>query len=258
MPRASEVMRLRKQNEQLLQQRADLGAALTAARAAAPGPVPVESHSERDLDHVFVLTFGRSGSTLLQGVLNSFEGVLVRGENMMAVAGLRDFVTRVRRARDGKIGTGIATHPWFGIEEASDELLRVVLRGAVEATLIRPHDDTRIAGFKEIRWHHDGMADQVDFVRWLFPGARFVINLRRVEDAARSRWWSQKDDGLEVLRGLEAQLLAEAERLGEDAFVIRYEDYLAQRSEVHRLAAWLGVEADDAVLDQVLERKHAY
>jgi hypothetical protein len=32
-------------------------------------------------DHLFIVTYGRSGSTLLQGILNSTPGVLIRGEN---------------------------------------------------------------------------------------------------------------------------------------------------------------------------------
>ena len=32
-------------------------------------------------DSVLIVTYGRSGSTLLQGILNSIEGCLIRGEN---------------------------------------------------------------------------------------------------------------------------------------------------------------------------------
>ena len=31
--------------------------------------------------HILIITYGRSGSTLLQGVLNGIEGVVLRGEN---------------------------------------------------------------------------------------------------------------------------------------------------------------------------------
>jgi hypothetical protein len=35
----------------------------------------------RDLDHLFVVTWGRSGSTLQIGLLNTLPGYLVRGGN---------------------------------------------------------------------------------------------------------------------------------------------------------------------------------
>ena len=34
-----------------------------------------------NFDVILIITYGRSGSTLLQGILNSISGVLVRGEN---------------------------------------------------------------------------------------------------------------------------------------------------------------------------------
>ena len=38
--------------------------------------------------HVLIITYGRSGSTLLQGLLNSIDGCIVRGENYDACKGL--------------------------------------------------------------------------------------------------------------------------------------------------------------------------
>ena len=39
-------------------------------------------------DYIFIISYGRSGSTLLQGVLNSIDGVLIRGEKVMLDADL--------------------------------------------------------------------------------------------------------------------------------------------------------------------------
>ena len=44
-----------------------------------------------DLGYLFVLTYGRSGSTLLQGILNSIPGYLVRGENRQILFHLHEF-----------------------------------------------------------------------------------------------------------------------------------------------------------------------
>ena len=35
-----------------------------------------------NFESILIITYGRSGSTLLQGVLNAIDGVLIRGENM--------------------------------------------------------------------------------------------------------------------------------------------------------------------------------
>src|SRR5262245_42168913 len=44
-----------------------------------------------DLSYVFVMTYGRSGSTLLMGLLNTLPGYLIRGENDDAMKFLYDF-----------------------------------------------------------------------------------------------------------------------------------------------------------------------
>ena len=41
-----------------------------------------------NFDYLFTLTYARSGSTLLQNILNSVPGVLFRGENAGALNGL--------------------------------------------------------------------------------------------------------------------------------------------------------------------------
>src|SRR5688572_1085508 len=44
-------------------------------------PAGDRSDDTHQLGHLFIVTYGRSGSTLLQGVLNSIPGYLIRGEN---------------------------------------------------------------------------------------------------------------------------------------------------------------------------------
>ena len=47
--------------------------------------------ASQGLGYVFVMTYGRSGSTLLMGLLNTIPGYLVRGENDDALRYLYDF-----------------------------------------------------------------------------------------------------------------------------------------------------------------------
>ncbi|MHB1068086.1 MAG: hypothetical protein ACYC2Z_11785 [Candidatus Nanopelagicales bacterium] len=42
----------------------------------------------RDLRFVTVVTYGRTGSTVIQAALNALPGVVVRGENYAAMRGL--------------------------------------------------------------------------------------------------------------------------------------------------------------------------
>ena len=70
-----------------------------------------------DLGYVFVMTYGRSGSTLLMGLLNTIPGYLVRGENDDALRYLYDFHrTCVERSQHWPVErVRMRTDPFYGI-----------------------------------------------------------------------------------------------------------------------------------------------
>ena len=65
------------------------------------------------LRFVTVVTYGRTGSTVLQAALNALPGVIVRGENYSALRGLNAYVQAIAETAD-RHHAGKPTHPWFG------------------------------------------------------------------------------------------------------------------------------------------------
>ena len=181
------------------------------------------------MDHVFVMTYCRSGSTLLMGILNSIPGWLLRGENRHAMRHLYEFHRSglAEKARVDPARASQPTHPWFGIEAFPEDVSLAHIRALAEATLLRPEPDTRVTGYKEIRWYDADLPDYVDFLRQVFPGARFVVNTRRLEDVAASNYWTHKDDPLAQVTAIEEKILAAASDLGEAAYRVHYDDYVA-------------------------------
>lgn len=221
-----------------------------------------------DLRYVFIVTYGRSGSTLLQGVLNSLPGYLIRGENRNAVYHLFQFhQTCVReRARtnrqsgrdpDSPDSTANPTHPFFGIGGYPGGKAVADIRRLAVDTLLRPGPDTRVSGFKEIRWYQPDVLDYVAFLQRVFPGARFVVNTRNHADVARSGWWAEQDNAEEVLARIESGILDLAERLGDQAYRVHFDDYVADPSRLEGLVHWLGEEYDAATIADVLEVQHS-
>jgi len=185
--------------------------------------------SLKERDYVFVMTYGRSGSTLLMGILNSIPGWLLRGENRHAMRHLYDFHRSGLAERDRVDAERASqpTHPWFGIEGFPEVASLQQIRVLAEATLLRPEHDTRVSGFKEIRWYDEDLSDYLEFLRQVFPGARFVLNTRNLEDVAASNYWTHKDDPLGQVRAIEDKMLAAAQTLGDSVFHVRYDDYVA-------------------------------
>ena len=175
-----------------------------------------EQQDPKDLGYVFICTYGRSGSTLLQGVLNSIPGYLIRGENRQALRHLYEMhqvLMRQKRSHSGFINRGEplpVTHPFHGIDGYPNSAHKSFRRLALEL-LLRPEEDTRVTGFKEIRWADEDVVGYVRFLRNVFPGARFVINTRDLDAVAASAWWAEDPDARAKLEQAEERL-AEVEQ----------------------------------------------
>jgi len=149
--------------------------------------------------HVFVVTYGRSGSTLVQGLLNALPGTLVRGENNFVLRGLflsRRALARTRTLWAESSGRKGSTSAFFGAEQLDiaawdsgvRELFDRQLLGEVSAT------DVRWLGFKEVRWYEITESETKAFLRFmdaLYPQARYVLHRRNHADTLKSGYWNQ-------------------------------------------------------------------
>ena len=209
--------------------------------------------------YVFVVTYGRSGSTLVMGLLNSIPGYLIRGENRDAVHHLYDFhMTMVREKHRGTAEKlREPTHPFYGVGDFPRGRSRNIIRRLVTETVLRPEDDTRVTGFKEIRWYHDDLEDYVRWLTWVFPSARFLVNTRNLDDVARSKWWS-KDPGVRTkLEEIEARIVALAASLGDAAYRVHYDEYVNDPTVLAGMYAWLGEEYDERRVKETLAVRHS-
>lgn len=228
----------------------------------------VRAPHTRDYGYVFVVTYGRSGSTLLQGVLNSIPGYLVRGENRQTMRHLwafhRTAVQERDRQRTGRERRGLPPggHPptdaYYGIDEFPVRRSLEGIRTLALDTLLRPEPGTRVVGFKEIRWHHEDVAAYVGWLQKVFPGARFVVNTRDLDDVTRSRWWAEDPDARGHLEEVERRLLELCDSLGDAAIHVHYDDYVADPRQLEPLFAWLGEPYDEQRVRDVLATRHSY
>ena len=199
--------------------------------------------------YVFIVTYGRSGSTLLQMVLNSIPGYCVRGENANALFHLAqawaaiETAEPMRGARTSGAPTG-PDNPWFGAEATDPDRFGRALADLFVRDVLRLPPETRVGGFKEIRFHMAGaeVETYLDFVTRFFPNPRFVFNTRDHAATARSGWWAQLDPG-----AVKAELAA-AERvfdrmraqLGDAALALHYDDYADDPEALRPLFDFLG------------------
>jgi hypothetical protein len=251
-----QVERLRRQNTRLRETIRSLRAELRETRGTHRR---LQRLDREDLRFLFIVTYGRSGSTLLQGILSSIPGYLIRGENGGVAYQLYKFHATATKRSATKSGRWRSPQSaWFGIGGYPQQRALRELRHLLLTTVIRPEKDSRVVGFKEIRWLQEDLHEYVDFLRAVFPGARFVVNTRNLDDVVASKWWAREPESRQVLAAAESRMLTLVERLDGDAYHIHYDDYTQAPGKLRGLFEWLGEEFDESDVAEVMTKRHSY
>jgi hypothetical protein len=219
-------------------------------------------------DRVFVITYGRSGSTLLQCLLNALPGYRIYGENdgflFKLQASYEALVSAHRHLANPKNDN--ESQPWFGSSRFDEQSVIPEFRRFVDNILFQTHLDAthKVFGFKEIRFNnveHGDIEKYIDFIRRLFPSTAVIFNTRNIEDVLKSGWWRTN-----YWAGLSMQLSRFQEFCGAyaranpaHAIHVSYDDLiLADRKEARRLLDFLGESLLDNELDRVFRGNHSY
>jgi len=215
------------------------------------------------VEYVFVVTYGRSGSTLVQGMLNAMPRTLVRGENGLYVQHLfrawqaADVIRQKRKGAPARR----TSNAFFGINALTRQRFvrsahRLVVGGILGNEDGKDYD--RI-GFKEVDWHQIAPEETEPFFAWLddvCPGAKYVLNTRDVEQVLGSGFWQRQDADqamAAITRVIEIQdhlRATRADRVHETRYeVITGEDRAASDAALKELAEFAVGRCDDALLD---------
>ena len=74
---------------------------------------------------------------------------------------------------------------------------------------------------------------------------------------AASNYWTHKDDPLAQVQAIEDKILAAAEGLGDAAYRVHYDDYVADPDVLRGLFEWLGEAYDQDAVEAVLATPHS-
>ena len=211
------------------------------------------------LRYVVVVSYGRTGSTLLQGALMSAPHVLIRGEQGGTIVQQQiwfDELCRHQR-RLARQEETTRRHPFFGIVGFQQQQALRRIRMLLLESLLRPKWDTRVLGFKENRWPDDPTKTLV-FLRKLLPGVRFVVNTRNDDDVALSGFWPRRPDALQQIRRRRESLLAAAQSLGDDVYFVHYDDWAGNPESLRGLFEWLQIPFSVERVAEVMQKPHSY
>lgn len=214
--------------------------------------------------YVFVVTYGRSGSTLLQNLINAVPGCLVRGENNNALFALyRSWCALVRSPDIARMVASAEvsdpSHPWFGAEAIDTDAYAQALCASFARHVLRPPHGTRICGFKEIRTIADEtrFRDYLEFINTHFPNARFVFNTRNHAGVAKSSWWRQHDPAEvgKMMRSAETVFAEFVASHPERSVSLHYDTYVSDQNALEPLFELLGARPADSQIRTVLDTR---
>jgi hypothetical protein len=221
---------------------------------------------------IFLLSAGwRSGSTLLQRLIMSDSRVLLWGEPFDECGVIQAMAATVRAFRSGwppadyylahhaNAKPGELADDWIANLFPAPADLRRGHRAFFEATFAEPARRAGASrwGIKEVRL----TAEHAQYVKWLYPDARFLFLYRNPLDAYQSycrygRNWYDTWPGSPVFtptafgthwRKLTESFLNEEQALG--ALLVRYEDLVKGPEDLlQRIEHYLDVRLDRSVL----------
>tara|TARA_R110002111_G_scaffold107734_7_gene166344 strand:+ start:6573 stop:7262 length:690 start_codon:yes stop_codon:yes gene_type:complete len=212
------------------------------------------------------VTYGRSGSTLLQGLLNSIDGVLIRGENFNFCFGLyqsyQSLVKAKEKAQKSKADTNNPVSPWFGALGYDLTEFKQQQAKAVKHLLVGESQCVKCYGFKEVRYDSvpsDEFSDYMAFLKEIFPDMGVIFNVRNLDEVLKSGWWKNRKhkEAKKILMETEKRFLEYAST-DADCFVIRYSDVVNKTEVLNSLYDFIGATYNEARIDTVLSKPHSY
>ncbi len=225
---------------------------------------PDRNRPELRFKSLLIVTYGRSGSTLLQGLLNSIDGMLIRGENNNVFRHLFALYQTAQGWSQFGTYSQNANSPWYGIGAVDHQQLLGQIQQMARMLVVSDQQDRRdirCFGFKEIRYPDLGehLSDYLEFLTLAFPQTAFVFLTRDHDEVANSGWWQDQDP--QQVR----QTLSDFERRAKDfaqgradCFQLSYADIVQKTCTLEQMFAFLGAPYEPSVIDLVLATPHSY
>lgn len=211
---------------------------------------------------IFIVTYGRTGSTLLQAMLNTAPGTDIEGENFGFLYFLLSAhrALRASRAQIAAAGPDKVSHPFYGASrgyrlESEREVLELARR-----FLRHGSPATTVCGFKDVRYDLPDLEDYLDFLKTIGARPHFVLLTRNHDDVLASGFM-RKADGPEArsrLEAMEQAFAGFAARNPGNTSTADYTDIIAAGPALQRLFERLGLAYDESKIAATLAQEHSY
>ncbi|MEM9009907.1 MAG: sulfotransferase [Pseudomonadota bacterium] len=217
--------------------------------------------------HVFIVTYGRTGSTLLMQVLNAIEGYYIKGESSGIVYSLaqtvkaaEDMLRRLEKGRRVRTVSALygAQHINFALiqKQAMTALNQIMYRSPRG----RRKGRYRVYGFKEVEYDLPDLAEHLDFLSERFTASAFIFLTRDHEEVAKSGFWQfvAPRNRTHRLNKMEERFRRYAFSNASRCFSLDYADLEPDGARLEQLFQFLGEDPDREKVRKVFEKTYSY
>ena len=211
---------------------------------------------------IVIVTYGRSGSTLLMGILNSMKHTTIRGENENCLFNIFKAYKNVLRCQIHGEKELSPQNPWYGADLVKSQEFKTHLLTTFINYVLCPKRNSKIIGFKEIRYDERyGVNEElfqayVDFILNEIPNSIIIINTRNIKDVAKSKWWATNNNSTDLLEKIEQRILSITNH--PRVAHVHYDDYVDSPEIIINTLKAYGLKLDLKKVKQVLKTKHSY
>lgn len=226
------------------------------------------------MKYTLIVTHGRTGSTLLQGILNAIDGWHIKGENFNFAFGLYESYLSLKDTCDMKdtsmFDVSSTTHPWYGAADYNLNEYRQQISDLIKSTLLLGEisKSINVCGFKEVHYFDlfkkdpsgESLSGYLDFLLEILNPCKIVILQRELKNVIKSAWWAKEDPEkiLELLTDFNDFLFSYSQKNKDITFLIDYENITLKNPQLYDLFEFLGDYPAEDDLNNVLMTKHSY
>ena len=211
---------------------------------------------------IVMVTYGRTGSTLLQGMLNTIDGAIMLGENENAFFHLYRYIDTIKRLSI-RSASGTPSSPFYGACQLDVAAATAQIKSTITSYFAPFCVDpaVKLVGLKEVRFkdNPEEIVDYLGFLEDLLPQPAFVFLWRDHDEVLKSGWWKTED------RVAASALLERVESEGhlfaqdrKNCFTLSYADLKTDAPKLRELFHFLGATYDADKLAEVLLIPHSY
>jgi hypothetical protein len=213
---------------------------------------------------VFVVTYGRSGSTLLMGILNSIPGSRVTGENLGVLIHLYRAYTHAQATKKRYGHQRRSTESaWYGADDIRLKAFWKKLWSAFCSDVLGTTGLERVIGFKEIRYGDHDLTETefrsfIDFLLDQVPNSCIIVNTRDLQNTSKSAWHAEHQDSAEYLTRHDRRIRKLAVERPDRVAHVHHDDYVADNSKLIKELARIGLKIDPVRMAETLSRRHSF